>query len=405
MRPEQSRESTQEAHAKPVILVLAEFYLPGFKSGGGMRPLVNMVERFGDDYEFFIVTRDHDGKADKTPYSNITYGVWHPVGKAAVRYLAKDQIRVGEIKKIAREVRPDLVFCNSYFSTLTIFAMLLRRMGTLKRVPVAIAPQGELTDWALNRKQGKKSAFIAFASRLGLYRDVIWRASSETEAAEIEKVKGSGGRIIIAPDMMPKAIFPEYEPERKPIKEAGAAEFVYLSRIHPGKNLEYLLELFRDVEGTVLLDVIGPEEADEEYLRKCKARISELPANVRVRMLGEIEHSQVLETLVDYHFFVLPTLSENFGYVFLEAMSAGCPIVISDRTVWRSLEEKGVGWDIPVEDRALWLEVLEECVRMDGEAYAIMSSNARRFASEWLADNSIETANRSLFEEALAVPA
>ena len=86
-------------------------------------------------------------------------------------------------------------------------------------------------------------------------------------------------------------------------------------------------------------------------------------------------------------------------------MSAGCPIVISDRTVWRSLEEKGVGWDIPVEDRALWLEVLEECVRMDGEAYAIMSSNARRFASEWLADNSIETANRSLFEEALAVPA
>ena len=84
-----------------------------------MRPLVNMVERFGDDYEFFIVTRDHDGKADKTPYSNITYGVWHPVGKAAVRYLAKDQIRVGEIKKIAREVRPDLVFCNSYFSTRT----------------------------------------------------------------------------------------------------------------------------------------------------------------------------------------------------------------------------------------------------------------------------------------------
>jgi len=411
MKPEQGnhiRTATEsvELHSrrsKPVILVLAEFYLPGYKSGGGMRPLVNMVERFGDDYEFRIVTRDHDGKVDKTPYPHISYNTWDQVGKASVRYLAKDQIRVSEVKKVVREVDPDVVFCNSYFSTLTIFALLLRRTGVLKGVPFAIAPQGELTGWALNRKQGKKSAFIAFASRLGLYRDVIWRASSDMEAAEIDRIKGSGGQILIAPDMAPKSIFPEYEQERKPIKSAGSAKFVFLSRIHPGKNLDYLLELFREVDGDVSLDVIGPPDANDEYLRKCTLMIEDLSANVRVTMGGEIEHSRVLETLLGYHFFVLPTLSENFGYVFLEAMSAGCPIVISDRTMWRSLEESGVGWDIPVEDRARWLEALGKCVAMDNSTYSEMSSSARLFASEWLEGTASEVSNRKVFETALSL--
>ena len=41
---------------KPKILVFCDFYLPGFKSGGGMWTVVNLVDRFHDRFDFFIVT-------------------------------------------------------------------------------------------------------------------------------------------------------------------------------------------------------------------------------------------------------------------------------------------------------------------------------------------------------------
>ena len=46
---------------KPLILVICDYYLPGFESGGAMRTIVNMVDRLADEFRFRIVTRDHDG--------------------------------------------------------------------------------------------------------------------------------------------------------------------------------------------------------------------------------------------------------------------------------------------------------------------------------------------------------
>ena len=56
------------------------------------------------------------------------------------------------------------------------------------------------------------------------------------------------------------------------------------------------------------------------------------------------------KNLFEYHFFILPTLGENFGHVFIEALAAGCPLIISNRTPWLELEKKGIGWDIPLEN-------------------------------------------------------
>jgi glycosyltransferase involved in cell wall biosynthesis len=45
---------------------------------------------------------------------------------------------------------------------------------------------------------------------------------------------------------------------------------------------------------------------------------------------------------------VLPTYNENFGYVILEALLAGCPVILSDQPPWRDLEARQVGWTIPL---------------------------------------------------------
>jgi glycosyltransferase involved in cell wall biosynthesis len=389
--------------SRPIILVFSDFFLPGYKSGGGMRTLVNIVDRLGDHYDFRIVTRDHDGKTDKTPYSEIRYNEWGRVGNASVRYLAKDQIRLADVKSLIREVRPDAIYLNSYFSTLTIFVLVIRKFGGLRGTPIIIAPQGELSDGCLGKKRTKKSAFLRFASSLHLYRDIFWRTTSDIEAGDVKRAKGRGGKVFIAADLPPRQLFADYSQADKPEKPKGSVRLAYLSRIHPIKNLIFLLDLLGDVSGDVVLDVYGPIDAPPEYVNACRDLIAALPNNIHVTLHGGIDHEKVVSTLIDHHFFVLPSQSENFGHVFIEAMSAGCPLIISDRTPWVDLEMKGVGWDISLEDRAKWIGVISRCVEMDQEVYAEMSANARQFAEDWVANDTVEMANREVFESALSL--
>ena len=66
--------------------------------------------------------------------------------------------------------------------------------------------------------------------------------------------------------------------------------------------------------------------------------------------MGEVKHEKLHALLHEYDVMLLPTLGENFGHAIIEALDAGLPVVISDRTPWRNLEQAGVGADLPLED-------------------------------------------------------
>ena len=57
--------------------------------------------------------------------------------------------------------------------------------------------------------------------------------------------------------------------------------------------------------------------------------------------------------------FFLPSFSENFGHAINEALSVGVPVLISDKTPWRNLQEKGMGWDLSLDNRRAFIEVIE----------------------------------------------
>src|SRR5438034_6920776 len=68
------------------ILVTIQYYLPGYRAGGPVRSLANLVEMLGDEFEFYILTADRD-LGVRQPFAKIKTGFWHRVGKASVCYL------------------------------------------------------------------------------------------------------------------------------------------------------------------------------------------------------------------------------------------------------------------------------------------------------------------------------
>jgi glycosyltransferase involved in cell wall biosynthesis len=381
------------------IMVFCDYYLPGFKSGGGMWTVVNLVERFQDRYEFFVVTRNHDGKADREPYDKVRTGAWNTVGPARVFYLDRKQLNIRSFRKLIEEIRPDIVFLNSVFSRPSITFLRTRKRAGLSEIAVIISPCGELSAATLKFKAAKKRTFLMYAKLAGLYRDVIWRASFETDAQEIRDAIGNEVEIICAPDLPPKSILPAFKLSNKPAKHAGEVRFVFVSRLVRKKNLHYLLERLSSCNGEIVLDVIGPIE-DKEYWKECEAAARKLPANVAMNVVGALPYPEILARMEAAHFFVLPTLTENFGYVFIEALACGCPLLISDRTVWGTVVETGSGWTVPIEDPTAWNAALQTCVDMDQEHYSRMAGAARDHALEWLADPSMEAATFTLLERA-----
>jgi glycosyltransferase involved in cell wall biosynthesis len=174
-------------------------------------------------------------------------------------------------------------------------------------------------------------------------------------------------------------------------------KFLFLSRIGPMKNLQFALDALASLSAPAELHIYGPID-DPPYWDECQRRIAALPQNVRATYHGAVAREHVPQIFREHDFLLLPTEGENFGYVLLESLTAGCPVIVSDRTTWRDLHDKGVGWAIPLEDRASWRQTLASCAEMDSPTHAAMSLRAREYVQAWLAQSDPRTATTEMFQ-------
>src|SRR5260370_12262667 len=169
--PENSPERRPAAPAE--ILVFSDYYLPGFKAGGPIRSLANIVERLGDVFTFRVVTRDRDD-GDTQPYRGITPNPWHSIGKAKVLHLSPDRRSVRTVRSVIADGHSRVVYLNSLFSPVfTIQTMALRRAGVLPRIPFIVAPRGEFSASALRLKTTKKPSYLPLPTPMWLYKYVL----------------------------------------------------------------------------------------------------------------------------------------------------------------------------------------------------------------------------------------
>jgi glycosyltransferase involved in cell wall biosynthesis len=166
-----------------------------------------------------------------------------------------------------------------------------------------------------------------------------------------------------------------------PEKEPGEVKLIYIGRIHPIKNLDYLLTVLKEVRTKVKLTIVGSAE-DGGYWDKCRQIIKELPQTVEVEWLGEIANDALPAITAKHHILVSPTHGENFGHAILEALSLGKPALISDQTPWRGLTAAKAGWDLPLDSPGRFREAIEQAGAFTQEEYDGWSGSARQYVKK-----------------------
>ncbi len=316
---------------KKKILILNAQYLPGFKGGGPVQSCANIVENLWENYEFWVLCKDRDLK-DERQYNTVKIDQWNIVGHAKVFYMSSEMQKLKNYAKLLNSIQCDCIYMNNFFSPqYTIKPLLMRKLRMIQKKQFILAVRGDFTA-GCQCKKVKKYSFIFVAKLVGLYKDILWHATSEMEGQDIKK-KFPNADIVTVPNLSAPYIKKDLLLEKK----EGELKLVFLSRISPTKNLKYALEVLQKIkQGNVIYNIYGPIE-DKEYWNKCKKIIQVMPPNVEVNYCGEVDHNQVADIFSQYHGFFFPTLGENYGHVIVEAMMNNCLCLLNKGvTPWDS---------------------------------------------------------------------
>lgn len=374
------------------VLVIVDHYLPGYKGGGPIRTIANLVDWLGDEFEFYILTRDRD-LGDETAYPDIQVNTWTQVRKAHVYYATPDKLTTSGLKILFHNLTFDALYVNSFFSTLSIKVAYLYWLKRIDQKTWLIAPRGEFHRGALRIKRLKKRAYLTLAKMLNWYQAVRWVASTQEEVETIKAIFPTATDILIAPNLTTKTLPPL--PETR-IPKTDETRLVFFSRISPKKNLDGALRILSKVKHPLTFDIYGTLE-DTAYWETCQQIISKLPAHVTVTYRGSLSPENVIPTLSCYHLFFFPTHGENFGHVIWEALYAGLPVLISDQTPWHDLEESSAGWQVPLDDESRFVEIIEQVIVLDDVTFQKMSILSNDYAKNSILDTHALDANRQLF--------
>lgn len=197
---------------------------------------------------------------------------------------------------------------------------------------------------------GKPFGLLLGARRVLQDADAILTCNQRE--AELIRQKHPDRRVLVQPHGVPAKV---YETDRRGDAQAAFPEIVgrdmllSVGRIDPVKNQGWLVEqmpaLLRRQPKALL--VLAGACTDEAYGRALDARIAELGLGDAVLLTGKLPPAdpRLIGLMQAARVALLPSISETFGLVILEAWAAGTP-AISSRTSGASalIEEDKTGW-------------------------------------------------------------
>ena len=337
------------------ILYFSDFFMPGFKAGGPIKSIYNLVNTMNFAHETLIITRDRD-LGDKKKYRGITQNIITKKYSLNILYLS--HIKIFQILRIIRNFNPDIIHLNSYFSKFTIIIFFINIFFKIHS-KIILSPRGELQKNALSIKWFKKKLFIFFSKSFFVKNKIYFHSTSNDETEHIKNLYNSHIFQISNLTGSVDDFRLQWKKDNMPLR------IIFISRIRDNKNLLFCLKVLMEITNIkILFHIYGPIE-DKRYWDRCKKIISDLPSNILVKYKGVVISSDVQNIMSKYHVLFLPTKTENFGHVIVEAMQVGLIPIISDQTPWKRLQNFNAGWAIDLKEQNKFIKVVELISKYD----------------------------------------
>lgn len=226
--------------------------------------------------------------------------------------------------------RFDLVHLHSIFLWPTSAAA---RVAEGAGVPYVVAPRGMLVP-ALFAEHGRlrKGLWLRLVEGRTLRRAAAIHATTDLEAKEAAAFGLGLPPVRVVPNGIDLEAW-----DRPASAEAGGAVaalladgapyVLFLGRLSWKKGIDRLLGALTELPEPCRLVVAGPDEGGYRRALESLAETSGLAA--RVRFLGPVRGADKVALVQGAIALALPSRSENFANVVLEAMAAGTPVLVT----------------------------------------------------------------------------
>jgi glycosyltransferase involved in cell wall biosynthesis len=207
------------------------------------------------------------------------------------------------------------------------------------RLPYVISPHGMLLPGALERSRKKKAVAVAAYVRRHLEKAAAVHVTSEAERDSV---------VAVAPraqiEVIPWGIEIPAVDSLGP-RHVGPRQALFLGRLIALKGVDDLLEAWSSVRPSDwMLRLVGPDP--DGFGQRLRKRVKELGLQDTVMISDEVPPEHVGRLIQEASLVVLPSHSENYGFVIAEALARGTPVLTTTATPWAEITERGCGWCI-----------------------------------------------------------
>lgn len=270
------------------------------------------------------------------------------------------------------------------------------RAASRARKPLIVTPHGSLAPAALQRSKIRKKVFWRWLQRPAYLDAFAWHATSAAESADIAAF---GVTAPVA--TIPVGIeIPNEVARHDPVK--SRRKLLFLSRLHPHKNLDLLIDVWRRLAPRHLnWDLIIAGSGDDRHVRSFIDRAAAIEHS-RITFAGHVGPQDKAMLLRESDLFVLPSRSESFGIVVAEALASGLPAVVTRGAPWELLDSKGCGWWVEESRDALEL-ALDKAMRCSVFERKAMGLRGRSWMEQEFGWQTIAQRMVALYREARRV--
>jgi glycosyltransferase involved in cell wall biosynthesis len=152
--------------------------------------------------------------------------------------------------------------------------------------------------------------------------------SNATKEEVIDHLRVDSKKIIVTPEAADENI--SKESNLQALKQISGKYFLSIGNAYPHKNLEKLLDAFKDVKkdiDDVKLVLVGN---NDYFYERIKKRVDEMDISKDVVFFGKATDNELSYLYKNAVCLVMPSLMEGFGLPVLEAMANKCLVICSN---------------------------------------------------------------------------